>query len=395
MKLKYGPYSPSRLDTATCGYAFHKQYIDPNRPERKYESLPQARGSAVHEVLARITQELLKGNSVFTDDKIREWVAEAIALHPAAAEETKEILQMARLYLLNPPDPLAPDAEVEQSLAVRWENGEFVECDYSDPTAFARGRADIKMISEDLTHAIIFDHKTQPNMEDADTFQLGFYAWVIFKTHPFLQEIKTVLHFARYGKYSQPYIWKREELAEIEDELLTRIMINEARTDWSATPNKHCQYCPFIAECPAMEQYLERDDEGRLKPKKTSIKILGDTNKAVEIAGALNVLENLMSEMKKELRSHVEFSKSPIAIPGVRYGFVVKENVIDWDYANRHQREEMYRIFEKYKVDPRHFMGFSQTFSSKIWQAEKPRLAEELNAVLKRETKTEFRARKV
>lgn len=144
-----------------------------------------------------------------------------------------------------------------------------------------------------------------------------------------------------------------------------------------------------------MEQYLERDNEGRLKPKKTSIKILGDTNKAVEIAGALNVLENLMSEMKKELRSHVEFSKSPIAIPGVRYGFVVKENVIDWDYANRHQREEMYRIFEKYKVDPRHFMGFSQTFSSKIWQAEKPRLAEELNAVLKRETKTEFRARKV
>lgn len=395
MKLKFGPYSPSRLDTFTCGYAGYRQYIDPNRPKRKVESVPQARGSAVHEVLGRITMELAKGNKVFTDAIIREWVSEAVVMHPAAAEETKEILHMARAYLLNPPDPLAPDAEVEQALAVRLEGGEFVECDYDDPSAYARGRIDIKMISEDLTHAVVYDHKTQPNMEEADTFQLGFYAWLIFKTHPFLQEIKTVLHFARYGKYSQPYIWKREELAEIEDEIITRVMINESRTDWSATPNKHCQYCPFMSECPAMEEYLERDNEGRLRPKKTSLKIMGDTNKAVEIAGALTVLENLMSEMKKELRAHVDVSNSPVAVPGVRWGYVVKENVIDWDYANRHQRDELYRIFEKHKVDPRHFMGFSQTFSSKIWQAEKPRLAEELNAVLRREHKSEFRSRKV
>lgn len=396
MELKFGPYSPSRLDATNCGYAFERLYIDPNRPRRKVESLPQARGSAVHVILGRLTEELIKSDKPhFTEDSIRRLVAEAILQHPAAAEETKEILHMAKLYLTNPPEGLTADAEVEQDFAVRVENGQFVGCDYNDPLAFARGRADIKMISDDLTHAVIYDHKTQPNIEEADTFQLGFYAWLMFKNFPFLEEVKTVLHFARYGKYSKPYVWRREELAEVEDEIITRILMNEGRTEWSATPNKHCQYCPFMGECPALSQYLERDAEGRLRPRKTSIKIMGDTNKAVQIAGAITVLENLASEMKKELRSHVEISNAPIAIPGVRFGFVLKENVIDWDYVNKHQRKEVYDIFAKYKVDPRHFMGFSQTFSGKIWQAELPGLAKELNAIFKRDTKSEFRASKV
>lgn len=395
MELKYGPYSPSRLDTANCGYAFKRLYIDTDK-QKRIESLPQARGSAVHEVLAHLTQELVQSKTPsFTDQFLRSLVAEAIAMHPAAAQETKEILQMTRLYLLNPPDPLTADAEIEQDLAVTIEDGEFVPCDYDDPRAYARGRVDIKMISDDLTHAIIYDHKTQPHIETADTFQLGFYAWLMFKTHPFLEEVQTILHFARYGKYSQPYVWRREELLDIEDEIITRVTLNETRTDWSATPNKHCQYCPFLSECPAMEQYVERDGEGRLRPKQASIKILGDTNKALLVAGAVTVLENLVSEMKKELRAHVEFANAPIAIPGVRYGYVIKENVIDWDYANKHQREQIYEIFEKHKVDPRHFMGFSQTFSSKIWQAERPALSRDLNAILKRETKSEFRASKI
>lgn len=393
--MKYGPYSPSRLDRAVCGYAFEREYINRDPSLRKIESLPQARGSAVHEVLGHLTEDLCRKKTVFRDEEIRDLVTKAIVAHPAAVEETKEILRMARAYLLNPPDPLTDDAEVECSLAVKLDGGRFVECDYDDPQAYARGRIDIKMISDDLTHAIVYDHKTQPNMEEADTFQLGFYAWLLFKTHPFLQEIKTILHFARYGKYSQPYVWRREELVEIEDEILTRIGVNESRTDWSATPNKHCQYCPFMAECPALEPFLEKDSEGRVKPKKSAVKILGNTDKAVSVLGALTVIENLANEMKKELRAHVEASQSPVAIPGVWYGFEVKSDLIDWDYANKQQRREIYEIFERHKVDVRHFMGFSQTFTKKIWQAENPKLSADLNAVLKREHKTEFRARKV
>lgn len=394
--MKIRPVSPSRLDTWVCGYAGYRQYLDPERPQKKAESLPQARGSAVHEVLAKITEEICRNpKPVFTDEGIRKMVADAILMHPAAAEETKEILAMARKYIMNPPNPLTKDAQVEVALAVKFNENGWVECPYDDPEAFARGRADIMMISEDLTHALIYDHKTQPNIEDADTFQLGFYAWVIFQTHPFLQEIHTVLHFAKYGRYSQPYVWKRDELADIEDEILTRVMVAESMSDFSPTPNKHCQYCPFILECPAMSEYLEHDADGRLRSKQTSIKIMGDTNKAVNVAGAITVLEEMIGRMKKELRAHVEFTGAPIAVPGVRYGFTIKENVIDWDHANKHQRAAIYAVFEKYKVDPRHFMGFSQTFSGKIWQAENPKLSAELNAVLRRETKSEFRSSKV
>lgn len=397
--MKLRPVSPSRLDTFLCRYAGYRQYVDPNRPQRKIESLPQARGSAVHEVLAKITEEICRNPSpVFTDDDIRTMVVEAIVAHPAAAEETREILDMARKYIMNPPEGLTKDALVEVALAVKLDGG-FVECGYDDPDAYARGRADIMMISEDLTHALIYDHKTQPNIEDADTFQLGFYAWLIFQNYPFLEEIHTVLHFAKYGKYSKPYVWRREDLEVIEDTILSRVQQIEADAPWTATPNKYCQYCPFMAECPAMEQYFERDASGGLKPKKSSIKILGDKDKAVEILGAITVFENLASEMKKELRAYVEATGTSVAIPGIRCGFVPKDNVVDWERANKHQRGDIYAVFEKHGVDPKHFMGFSQTFTGNLWESRKstaPRaLAKDLDAVLVRESKTEFRSRKV
>jgi hypothetical protein len=393
--MGYGPYSPSKLDVAICPTRFYRHYLDPDRPREKLESVPQARGSAVHLILARITEELLRKRETFTDQDIRNWVSEAILQHPAAAEETGSILSMARRYLLNPPDFLPADAQVEQAMAIKMGERGFEECGYDDPNAYARGRIDIWMVSEDLSEATIIDHKTQPNIEPADTFQMGFYAWMMSKIHPYLQTIKTVLHFAHYGTYSKPYAWTKEALAEIEDEIITRIMTNDARTDWSPVANKFCDYCVFALECPIYERVVERDASGKLRPKQTSIKILGDTNKAVQLAEEIKVLDQASSLRQKELRAHVEASGAPIAIPGVIFGFAAKENVIDWDYANKYQRPQLYEIFEKHKVDPRHFMGFSQTFSSKIWQAEKPALSRELDAVLKRDTKTEFRARKV
>ena len=393
--MGFGPYSPSKLDVAICPTRFFRHYLDPDRPKEKLESVPQARGSAVHLVLARITEELLKKRTTFTDQDIRTWVAEAIGQHPAAAEETGDILRMAKKYLMNPPDFLPSDAQVEQALAVKHSDKGFIECGYDDPEAFARGRIDIWMVSDDLTEATIVDHKTQPNIEPADTFQMGFYAWMMSKIHPYLLKINTVLHFAQYGSYSKPHTWSREALAEIEDEILTRVMVNNSRTEWPAVANKFCDYCAFALECPIYERVVERDANGRLRPKATSIKILGDTNKAIQLAEEIKVLEQAASLRQKELRSHVEASGSPIAIPGIIFGFSAKPDVIDWDHANKHQRPVLYGIFEKHKVDPRHFMGFSQTFSSKIWQAEKPELAKELNAVLRRDTKSEFRARKV
>ena len=102
MNLKYGPYSPSRLDTAICGHAFHRQYV--GAKERAPENLPQARGSAVHEVFEQITQKMIEDPQyAFEQKEVRAWVVEAVNRHPAALQALDEILEMCRLYILSPP----------------------------------------------------------------------------------------------------------------------------------------------------------------------------------------------------------------------------------------------------------------------------------------------------
>jgi len=401
-KLKYGPYSPSRLDTGICGYAFHKQYVDPERKNRpRVENLPQARGSAVHEVFELITQTMIKDpNHIFDEKAVRNWVVEAVKRHPVAYEEVGPILEMSKLYINRPPATLVSDAEVELKVATKAvkENGQikFVACDYDDPDAFGRGKADVLMISDDTTEALIYDHKTQPNVEEADTFQLGFYAWVILKTYPFLERISTVLHFARYGMYSQPVVWTREQLEEIEDEIITRVSIIEDRQDWGPVPHSKCQYCPLLSECPAMEDFLNVDPStGQVTVKPENYKILGQTGKAVQLAGVLNVMEEAVKTIKGELRQYVKQSGSPVAIPGKIFGYQAKEE-IHWDKLNKSGdlRNKAYEIFEKNEIDPRDHMGFSQTFTKDVWLHSNEELVKELSALFPRRVKSEFKGYK-
>lgn len=393
MQLKYGPYSPSRLETATCGYSFYRQYVDPNRV-RPPEQVPQARGGAVHEVFEQITKRLCQKDSpLCSPDEVRKWVVDAVSRHPAAYEETGEIIEMARLYLERPPAILTEDAGIELRLAVKIVDGQFVECDYEDPQAIGRGRADIMLISDDTTTALVYDHKTQPNTEEADTFQMGFYAWVISKSYPFLDRIETVLHFARYGKYSQPFVWTKEDLAKIEDEILTRIEIIESRTSWEATPNKMCQYCPYMSECPALKELIEVDECGNTQVKMDNLQILGSAAKAAKFAGYYNVLSEIRAKVNDELKEHVK-KYGAIAIPGKIYEFRPSDE-IHWDAVNKKLRKETYEIFEKYGIDPRAFMSFNQTASKSIWMAENEQLVRELAALFPRKTTTTFKGYKL
>lgn len=390
MKLKYGPYSPSRLDTGICGFAFYKQYVDPNR-KKQPGSLAADRGSAVHEVFEQMTKQMIeKPDYMFTEAEIRGWIVTAVNNNPASYQSTDEIIEMCKKYVENPPKVLVSDAEVELKLAVKMVGpGKFEACDYNDPQAFARGKQDILMISDDTTHSLIYDHKTQPNVEEADTFQMGVYAWMISKTYPFLDEVHTVLHFARYGKYSNPFIWDRESLARIEDELVTRVSIIEGRDQWVATPHSKCQYCTFMAQCPAIAEYVMIDDKGRIIINDKNFQILGDTGKAVKLAGLLNVMEEMSKEIKKELRGHIKLSESPIAIPGKIYEFRVDEK-IHWDKVNKTLRDQVYAVFAKHNMDPRSFMGFSQTFSTGVWRTGNEALVKELSDLLPRKNETRF-----
>ncbi|MCJ7523207.1 MAG: PD-(D/E)XK nuclease family protein [Dehalococcoidia bacterium] len=388
--------SPSSLDKANCGYAYYREYEDPNRPVSKFESLPQARGSATHEVLAQITEVLCKEpKAVFSADVVQGWVAAAVVRHPAAYQETGQILDMAKLYIARPPNLLTSDAGIEEMFGVKYDGKGFVECDYNDPKAFARGRADIMLISDDTTFAVIYDHKTQPNIEEADTFQMGFYAWVVAKANPFLKEIRTVLHFARYGYYSQPFVWTAEDLARIEDEIVTRVMAIESRTSWEPTPHKNCQYCPYLAECPAMAEYLQPDAEGNLRIKPGIQKILGNTQKAQEVAGILTVLEELTKRLKADLREHIDKYEAPVAIPGKVFGYFPDIDKIDWKYANGHQREDIYATFKKHNVDPRKYMSFSESYYKGIWKEENEALVKDLESLFRKTTTTTFTSKKM
>lgn len=398
IKLKYGPYSPSRLDAGTCGYAFFKQYVDPKwREVFKTENLPQARGSVVHEVLEHLTAAMIENPEVvFSQEQVRKWIVESISRHPAAYQATDEILEMAKNYIERPPKLLTKNAEIELRIgirAVKDESGKihFEDCSYDDEDALFRGRSDVLLISDDEVYGLIYDHKTQPNIEEADTFQLGCYAWSVKKQYPFLKEIHTILNFVRYGYYSDPITWTEEGLAKIEDEILTRIAQIESRESWDPIPHKNCQYCAFIAQCPIMKEYVSVDMQtGDVVVKPDNLKILGDTHKAVRLAGFLNVLEETVGIAKKNVREHVKKSGAPIAIPGKVYEYR-PESGINWKKVNSPEmRKKTYEIFEKHGVDPRQYMSFNQSVSKDIWLLGNEALIKELAEIFPRKTTTKF-----
>jgi len=394
--LKYGPYSPSRLDVAACPYSFYRQYVDPDRPPRPPENLPQARGGAMHEVFEKMTELFKQKIYAIPKNKINDWVVAAVKAHPAAYQEIRLINEMADKYLLNPPKVLTEDADVELRMAVKLTPEGIVKCSYEDPQAFARGRADIMMISDDTTEAFVYDHKTQPNIEDADTFQLGFYAWVISKEFPFLDRIKTVLHFSRYGYYSEPYVWTKEDLLEVEREIFTKIGFIESYegpiSNWPATSNKHCQYCPFIKECPNFVDLFEFNEAGNLSTKRYLSLHEGGTAQAVKFAGYINTLDELLKSLKDDLKEFVGLYGA-VAIPGKVYEYRSSEGV-NWDAVNKKLKNKAYEVFEKYGIDPKMFMGFSTTFSNGVWILENKALLEDLSKLFPRKVSVEFRGKK-
>ena len=411
MKLKYGPYSPSRLETAICGFSFYRQYVEPiekGTPRPKIENLPQARGSALHEVLEIIERlQVARPDAVINESMVRTWVAEAIERHPAAYEETDVILQMVKKYVRKPIE-LPADAGIELRMAVKLADlsdafaGDapvFVECDYEDPDAIGRGRADITTMSEDTTTAKIIDHKTFLNMEEkADTFQMGFYAWVMWKTYPFLQNIVTQLHFARFGTFSDEHVWTVPELQKIEDELLTRIQIIENRKEWIATPHKGCQYCPYLAECPVMKDVIEIRPNGSAIAKINSFAILGSPDGKIEkarwVASVVHAIETIRDDALDNLKAYIKDIGMEVSIPGISFHFKTSEGV-DWDRVNKKHKEQMCEIFERHHIDPKRFMVFSSTSTKPLPMLENQALLTEIHKILPRNVSTRFGSYKV
>ena len=397
MKVKYGPYSPSRLDVAVCPFAFNEIYIN-NRRNEFPENLPQARGSVVHEVLEKVIYKMTREpDTVFTDDMVKNWVKESIHAHPAALEALDEVIDMVKTTIRRPPEGLTSDVEIERKIGLKYQDGKLVECGYDDENCLIRGRADVLFVSDDTTYAKIIDFKTQANIEPADTPQMGCYALAVLRAYPFLKEVRTQLYFPRYGSWSEEHVWTREDLDQVEDVLLCKIDIIEGVHDFSvAVPNGKCNYCPVKLECPQLKgRVFDIGEHGVMKVFPKAIDTYGDTAKAVELAGILNACEETASTIKKALQAHIKNS-SAIAIPGKVYEFRSKED-INWSRLNSNGkiREQVLEIFRKHNVDPMTYMGFSATISKSIWFADNQGLKEELSKALPRKNTTTFGGHKI
>ena len=407
MKVKFGPYSPSRLETANCRYRFKKDYIDYEHTKKtREESEIQARGAAVHEVLERMTN-CFKTNRQhsFSPQDIQTFIADAVKNHPSAYAQTDSILRCAEMYIKRPPSVLTDDASTELRLAIKRTESGYEECDYLDPEAFARGRADVMMISDDTTTALVYDHKTQMNIETADTFQMGFYAWVISKIYPFLREIHVVLHFAQYGYYSKPvkYLvkWNEEQIAQlpeeergqykslerIEEEILTRVAIIEGTEDWEPLPNNHCQYCSYVMECPLLVERFAVNDKGEMIPSNLP-SLVTDPESARKVACAVHVIDNYVSHLKKQLKTYTS-QNPPILLGDIFYGHKPSHGY-DWDYLNKKGRADILKVFEKYNIDPADWMVFSSTGSKNLLKHKNSELLQAVKSVLPEKTTTSF-----
>jgi len=403
MEIKYGPYSPSRLDVGKCGFWFNKQYIEKD-PIAKKENLAAARGAVVHLVFEKMN-EALKNNPefIFRQDEINNWIAEAVKSHPIAYVEIEDIMDMCIKYARRPIKEINPETEVEVKFAVKIEPLEaggwkFVETDYDDQGAFFRGRADVLIFSTDNTSAIIYDHKTQPNIiKDGGTFQMGCYAWALWKTHPYLDKITTVLHFARYGCYSEEYVWTKQDLEDIEAQIITRVMVLEQMEEHSATPSDHCQYCPYVMQCPVLNGVLSyHESDGTYEVARDNLHCLGDANKAFRLAETIMVLEEWVKEGKKNLQNHIKTYETPIVVNGTTWGYKPSESV-DWDKANGKLRASVMDAFKKREVDPTLFMSFNQTTTAKklatLRMSEHP-LVDDLDHILTVKTTSSFGSHK-
>lgn len=405
--MKYAPYSSSRLDTAICGYQFFHTYVEPRLDKKKVRSLPQDRGSAVHEILEYMSKKykeniehpfftVVEGNRFDRPkptEEMQKVIQRAVNMYPASYQQIDVLEHCAMTWARRRLDTIDSETGVELMLAVKREGDDFVQCDFEDPEAILRGKIDLMFFNEDATGATIIDHKTQMNIEDADTFQMGVYAWLTSKCYPWLTEIESSLYFAQFGKYSEPVSWDKEDLDRMGDEIMARIEIVEAKNNWDACPHHNCQYCDFVAECPALKDLVEYDKEtGAVMIRNDNTDILGDTNKAVYLGQMIKVMETYTKAAKKSLREHTkEFG--PISIPGTLYEHRSKED-IDWKKANK-IKEKLWKIMEDHNVDPLNFVGFSSELSKHIAFVDDDKLRKEFFDAIPRKMTTTFKGYKM
>lgn len=434
VKLKYGPYSPSRLITARCGQRFFGQYIRKDRSVG--QTVASARGNAIHYVLSKITENIVNKVATNTTD-INTWVSEAMGLFPAAYEQIDMVKGAANAYVANPSPYITGETNCEMSFAVRLYQEAGFEMDHTplrawvqtdsdgpdgraNPLAFFGGKLDQVSIDRSTSIPVItiLDHKSTPSASKNDDhmFQIGAYAWLVSLFYPGYK-IRTVVHYCHpsLNFYAAPVYWTYDDLQEVEGYLLDRIMAVESFVDFDANPGSHCDYCHMVQECKVNLQMQEQQAKGAVDLNVRSFQDLE------RLAKELKAVGTLYDQLNKALKNGID-KYAPVggvSIEGITYGYKPSDETINWIATDIKLREEADRakvkletgdyqeneksklelmvkmgnlegVLTNYGVNASSFKDWQGQKLKNLWRLDKPDMMELLREYIVKEKSTRF-----
>ena len=257
------PLSQSKQGLMACPHLYRDRVINGvDEPE----SDPQQRGTEVHDMIAAYVEHLVKTRQPSDEPFYQELLSKTVLLH-----ESYEIMsRMASALVIDPEKVLG----VEMYLAldkklnpiemptVPRERGHRSEAGVE-----LEGTLDYVQLVAD-NEAEILDWKSMFAAFDADTFQSRLYPLLLFKHFPFLEKIRFVLRFVRYGTLARDVTFTRENIPELEAEAITERrrqlrlhsaaemsdlagddvgMAWESEKYLGARPGNHCAWCPKMS----------------------------------------------------------------------------------------------------------------------------------------------------
>lgn len=246
------PLSQSRFEDLACETLYAAKHI---AHLRDAESEAARRGTAVHSIVAAYVNHLVKTKQQ-TDYAFLDALAEGAPLDALAVLEN-----IRESYTFEPENVLATEMHIVLDEDFR---------PTTDPDLIVyEGRLDLALLPT-TTEAEIHDWKSYCRIIDADTFQSKFYPLLLLCAIPSIERVKFVLEFVRYGA-SRDVTYTREDLPKLKKMATAareRQMAIHASVPHSASPGRHCMWCPLLTGgCPmeATNPYANRTAEETLR----------------------------------------------------------------------------------------------------------------------------------
>lgn len=337
-------YSYSKLNLYDgCPRAFHERYIE-KRPEVESDALKL--GSEVHEWIAEYNKHLVRAGTSTDLAFLRD---------AGCSGECREMLdRYGETHLL--------------------ELGTYrIEEMWKLPVGRFTLWAKIDLLRDQETVITIEDLKSDHALRSQAAlekdFQLQTYAWCAGQKYPAAESFLCTLDFVRHG-VTRSVTYTRDDLPEIETEILRRIEVIEADKDYAPTPGSQCEWCSWTKTCPAI--------------KEGGIEVITCTEDAVTLAEEKIAIEARLKRVNSLLQPHCT-AEGPIQSNGMEVGYWRSESITypDTIALDRVLIDNNLNHFDYYKPDV--------TALKKL----KGDVGKDLDAIAVDPGKTSFRARKV